>query len=132
MNKTVALDTNVISHALRGDRPELLTTLKRIHTYYIPWAVYGELLAGIKSGGNPTRHLRELEDFLTHNHVQLSEVTAASVAPFYANIYTALKQQGTPISPNDLWIAAECVSQGLPLFTFDEDFAHVSQILRFA
>jgi predicted nucleic acid-binding protein len=36
----------------------------------------------------------------------------------------------TPIPPNDLWIAAECVSIGLPLVTRDRDFDHIPQLSR--
>lgn len=126
---TVALDTNIISHIMNGHSESIEQTLDRIHTYYIPWAVYGELLAGIKSGSHPGKYTPILESFLSKPYVLLSSVSAADTVPFYAEIYRSLKRRGTPVSPNDLWIAAECAQQGLPLFTLDKDFANIEQVL---
>lgn len=126
---TVALDTNVISNLMSGHIAEIAQTLDRIHAYYVPWAVYGELLAGVQAGSNPAKYTAVLDDFLHKPYVTLSTVTAAETVPYYAAIYHSLKRRGTPVSPNDLWIAAECAQQGLPLFTLDKDFSHIEQIL---
>ena len=129
--KTVALDTNIVTSILRGDTDSIEKTLRRIDTFFIPWAVYGELLSGIKAGSNPSKYAAILEDFLSQTYVAKSNTAAADTVPFYAEIYVTLRKQGTPVSPNDLWIAAECAQRGLPLFTLDKDFQSIPQILKF-
>ncbi len=129
--KTVALDTNIVTALLRGDTDAIEKTLRQIDTFFIPWTVYGELLSGVKAGSNPSKYTTILEDFLNQTYVTKSNTLATDTVPFYAEIYATLKRRGTPVSPNDLWIAAECAQRGLPLFTLDTDFQSIPQILRF-
>ena len=48
----------------------------------------------------------------------------------YADIYSQLRAQGTPIPTNDIWIAALAVQHSLPLCSRDEHFNHLKQIAR--
>lgn len=127
--KTVALDTNVISLLLRGETTRIAETLDQIDTFYIPWTVYGELLAGVTVGDNPKRYSARLNEFLSQPFIELSAITATETVFYYADIYAYLRQHGTPVSPNDLWIAAECAKMGLPLYTLDRDFQNIPQVL---
>lgn len=45
-----------------------------------------------------------------------------------AQIYDSLRQAGTPIPTNDIWIAATAMQFGLRLVTTDTHYEHVAQI----
>lgn len=120
----IAVDTNVISALLRGDEQGLPS-----QELYIPYAVVAELQAGVAAGNNPAKNKPVLELFLKDSHVTTSPGLPPDVIVFYTQIYSYLRAQGTPISPNDLWIAAECMYLSMPLLTSDADFERVPQIL---
>jgi len=44
----------------------------------------------------------------------------------YARIFVELRQQGTPIPTNDLWIAALALQHDLTLCTKDAHFQHIA------
>ena len=48
----------------------------------------------------------------------------------YAHLFYQLRQQGTPIPTNDIWIAALTVEHGLALFSRDSHFDHLPQLAR--
>ena len=75
--------------------------------------VAGELRFGARKRGS---------ERLTERVEQLLEVIPvlpldAEVDHHYASIRLALEQAGTPIGPNDLWIAAQARAAGLCLVT---------------
>ena len=47
----------------------------------------------------------------------------------YAVIHDYLRRRGTPVAPNDLWIAASAAQHGLTLVTLDGDFNQIPQVL---
>ena len=47
----------------------------------------------------------------------------------YAVIVQALREAGTPIPTNDLWIAASAMQHGLKVLTTDAHFKKVAQIV---
>lgn len=48
------------------------------------------------------------------------------VVPHYARLRTFLQRQGTPIGPNDMWLAAQALAADLTLVTGNErEFARV-------
>jgi tRNA(fMet)-specific endonuclease VapC len=47
----------------------------------------------------------------------------------YAVIHHYLRRKGTPVSPNDLWIAASAAQHGLTVVTLDGDFDLIPQVL---
>ena len=48
----------------------------------------------------------------------------------YANLYRQLRQQGTPIPTNDIWIAALVVQHDLALHARDKHFDFLPQLVR--
>ena len=120
----IAVDTNIVSALLRGAECNLPSD-----ELYIPYVVLAELLAGIAAGNNPTKNKVLLESFLGDDNVTTSPGLLPEVIPFYTQIYGYLRSNGTPISPNDLWIAAECMHLSMPLLTLDKDFQNVPQII---
>lgn len=120
----IALDTNIISALLRGESSDLPK-----EELYVPYVVVAELQVGIAAGNNPTKNRPILETFLNDKNVTTSPGLMPELLPFYTQIYTYLRIKGTPISPNDLWIAAECMYLSMPLLTRDKDFKNVPQII---
>lgn len=120
----IAVDTNVISALLRGDEKDLPSD-----ELFVPYAVVAELQAGVAAGNNPPKNKTLIDTFLEDSHITTSPGLLPEVIPFYTQIYSYLRAQGTPVSPNDLWIAAECMSLSLALLTFDSDFQKIPQII---
>jgi len=120
----IAVDTNVISGLLRGEQHQLPN-----QEFYIPYIVMAELRAGIAAGNNPGKNQPILDQFLADKNVTTSPGLVPEAIPFYVQIYSYLRKNGTPISPNDLWIAAECMFLSMPLLTYDKDFRTVPQII---
>jgi predicted nucleic acid-binding protein len=120
----IAVDTNIISALLRGEDLDLPND-----ELYIPYVVLAELQAGVAAGNNPKKNKPILDGLLTDRNVTTSPGLIPDTIPYYTQIYSYLRANGTPISPNDLWIAAECMQLSMPLLTRDKDFSHVPQII---
>lgn len=45
-----------------------------------------------------------------------------------SDIRLKLKQKGNPIPENDIWIAAICIANGLPLLTADRHFQNIDNL----
>jgi tRNA(fMet)-specific endonuclease VapC len=93
----------------------------------MPAVVIGELHVGFLAGSARRRNLAELERFLGHPVVEEIPVDR-EVARIYAEIVVALKEQGTPIPTNDVWVAASTARAGAPLIAYDTHFDEVARI----
>ena len=51
-------------------------------------------------------------------------------AEHYAHLFVQLKRAGTPVSDNDLWIAALALEHDLALITRDQHFERIPQLPR--
>ncbi len=123
----IAVDTNVISSLLLGENYDLPN-----EELYIPYVVIAELQVGIVAGNNPQKNRPLLDAFLKDKNITTSPGLAPEIITNYVEIYGYLRKNGTPISPNDLWIAAECMYLSMPLLTYDKDFGNVPQIILVA
>jgi tRNA(fMet)-specific endonuclease VapC len=83
--------------------------------------VFGELLSGFAIGSRERANRDELNLFLRSARVSPVPLDYQT-AERYANIYRALRNAGTPIPSNDIWIAASAKQHDLPLFSYDEHF----------
>ncbi len=52
-----------------------------------------------------------------------------AIAMVYAERRKRLKDLGRPVPHNDLWIAATCLTRGMPLATYDDHFNHVDDLV---
>jgi tRNA(fMet)-specific endonuclease VapC len=43
-------------------------------------------------------------------------------------VFAGLRERGTALPINDLWIAASALQAGAPLLTFDRDFARIPEL----
>ena len=111
---TVMLDTNTCIWVMNRDprlAPENLQ-----NECLISQVVLGELEFGVFNSdeNHQAQNRAALDDFLGN---VLIAALSNEVAREYGRIRARLKQQGTLIGPNDLWIAAHAVCLGLPLVT---------------
>lgn len=120
----VAVDTNVYSDFMRGV-PTRVSIVQAAERVYLSLIVLGELRAGFAAGNQELRNAEILDRFLKNSRVELLSPDVATTA-HYAQVFAALRQQGTPIPTNDLWIAALALQHGLPLCTSDAHFQHVA------
>lgn len=126
MNK-ILIDTNIYSCAMRGDI-EVTSYLQQVSHIGVSSISIGELLSGFKAGNKEEINRQELNIFLDSPRVSLYYVDEFT-AEFYSAILNQLKKQGTPIPTNDIWIAATALQQGLPVYTLDKHFKHISGLL---
>lgn len=116
----LALDTNAVSALFDGD--QALRRALGAQAIALPVIVVGEYRVGLQR----SKHRARLEALLA------SLIEGALVLPVtpettkgYASVRERLRQRGTPLPENDVWIAALCLEQGLPLVSQDRHFENV-------
>jgi tRNA(fMet)-specific endonuclease VapC len=124
----LALDTNVYSDVCRGDE-EAEARVARAEALFLPFVVIGELRAGFSLGARARENERILQRFLAKPSVDILFATEATTL-HYASLYRQLREQGTPVPTNDLWIAALVVEHRLTLYSHDRHFDHLPQLDR--
>ena len=123
----IALDTNAYSDFRRGLK--WLDALQVSREILLPLFVLGELRSGFLQGNRHTRNEAELERFINSARVSVL-LPDASTARHYAALVAQLKEQGTPIPTNDIWIAALCLQHDLIFCSSDEHFSFIPQLAR--
>jgi len=122
----LALDTNRYVDLMRGDR-EVRALVEGARTVLVPFVVLAELRAGFAVGEKGRANERFLQRFLATPGVLVVWATDATTH-HYAALFRQLRQQGTPVPTNDLWIAALVVEHGATLCTRDAHFGHLAQL----
>jgi len=125
--KSLLMDTNIYTHALRGD-PQTVSILRQAREIVICSISIGELLSGFKAGKKEKKNRKELAEFLDSPRVRLCGIDE-DTAEFYASVLNRLREKGKPIPTNDMWIAAVAFQHGLPLFTKDSHFGHIPGLI---
>lgn len=120
------LDTSAYSQFKRGD-PGVTDLIDAADWIGIPSIVIGELFVGFLSSRRQAQNENELAEFLSNRAVAEISVDR-EVARIYAEIVTSLRNAGTPLPTNDIWIAASSARVGMPLLTFDEHFEAIGRI----
>ena len=90
--------------------------------------VLGELMFGFRSGNKFKKNMYDLNEFLNHAVVELVDMGKIT-SDRYSRIATQLKQQGTPIPTNDIWIAAQSMEHGAELISSDQHFEKISGLV---
>ena len=122
------LDTNIASHVIRGDRPEITRKLTRLpmHEIVISAVTEGELRYGLAKRNFPTVLTERVRQFLLRVDALPwdREVTQA-----YGHLRAACETQGVDLAPLDMMIAAHAVATEAVLVTRDKAFSRVPQPL---
>ena len=122
----LALDTNRYVDLMRGDA-EVRALVEGARTALVPFVVLAELRAGFAVGAQGRANERFLQRFLGKPGVEVVYATDATTH-HYAALYRQLRQQGTPVPTNDLWIAALVTEHGARLCTRDSHFGCFAQL----
>ena len=122
------LDTNAVSALLIGDSA-VARVLSSSPRHALPVIVLGEYRFGLLRS-KQRAILEPLLDRLAAEStvLRIDEHTAAS----YALVRHQLRQRGTPIPENDVWIAALALQHREPVVSRDEHFDHVEGLARVA
>ena len=123
----LCIDTNAYSMLLKGDREikELMETADEI---LVPAVVLGELYAGFHMGRRSKKNIDELKRFLERPGVRVAPIDSAT-AERYGFLVKALREIGTPLPTNDIWIAAVTFETGARLLTRDQHFKRIPGLL---
>ena len=124
----VAVDTNRYVDFARGD-PAAADVLENAEQVLVPLIVLGELRAGFAVGSKGARNEGGLRRFLLRPGVSVL-FPDEQTTHHYATVYRQLRQQGTPVPTNDMWIAALVLQHGVVLYARDAHFDHLPQIPR--
>jgi predicted nucleic acid-binding protein len=125
--RKVLIDTNVYS-AFKRAEPTIVNAFQRLDFIGINVTVLAELYAGFKGGKKESRNRSELEDFMNTSRVHFIGHDR-DTADFYAQVFNNLKERGTPIPTNDIWIAASALQNGLALFSLDNHFLNIDGLI---
>jgi len=120
------LDTNALSAWWEGN-PAIRTAISEAPQVCIPVPALAEFRFGILQSKIKVAMTAWIEQALATSKVL--DVTD-STTRHYAEIRLQLKQRGTPIPMNDLWIAAIALQHQLPLLSRDTHFDVVENITR--
>jgi tRNA(fMet)-specific endonuclease VapC len=120
----IALDTNIIIDLFQG-QVEIADKITKSKAVYIPIPVLGELYLGAENSSRKLHHIRQIEALLK---VITLLNTSERTAEVYSKIKARLKEKGTPIPENDIWIAALAKEHDLPVVTRDKHFSNIPDL----
>ena len=119
MNR-ILLDTNAYIRFLAGD-VRVLNVLAGAERIYMSVFVLGELSAGFRVGRKGRENKNVLDRFMEKPGVEVLDATRET-ADVFGLVKHTLKNAGTPIPMNDVWIAAHALETGSVLVTYDAHF----------
>jgi len=93
----------------------------------VPAVVLGELWAGFLLGRRFHENDRALHEFLSNPVVSPVDVSP-QVGRAYADIVVALREAGTPLPVNDIWVAACAAATGGSVLTYDNHFRQIRRV----
>ena len=124
----LVLDTSAYSQ-MRARHSDAVRLIARAGAILIPATVLGELEGAFELGSRTAENRAALSRFLAEPLVSVLPTTQ-EVAGRYGNIYARLRRAGTPVTVNDMWIAAATIDCGGTLLTFDRDFERIDLLDR--
>lgn len=125
----VVLDTNIASLSVKGELPASLTARLLGRVPVVTFVTVGELTkwAGMRAWGG--RRRGALDHWISQRPVIDSDET---VSRQWGRLSATAERRGRPRPENDTWIAACCLSHGLPLVTRNvKDFADFADFAEF-
>lgn len=120
------LDTSAYSNFRRGNE-EVAALLDQAEMVGVPTVALGELRTGFLLGDRQRRNETDLNDFLDNPVVQVLPVDSET-SRHYAEIVAELRQGGTPVPTNDIWIAATAARNGTTVLTCDDHFERIGRV----
>jgi tRNA(fMet)-specific endonuclease VapC len=112
------LDTNILIYLIKHRPPsvaERVDALDENDCLSMSFVTYAELLKGAERSSRKADVLARL-DALTRQ-IPVRYPNTAAICHHYAEQFTQLKDAGTPIGANDLWIACHALAENATLVT---------------
>ncbi len=114
--------------ALKKGNTSVISILEAAKTLMVPTIVLGELYAGFYIGSGTSKNILELHEFLDQPDISIKGPDN-DIAERYGIIIKELRQKGSPLPTNDIWIAATALETGARLLTFDKHFEHIPGLI---
>ena len=121
--KKILIDTNAYASFLYGDG-NILEILSTAQVVYMSVFVLGELHAGFRGGKKQKQNKLLLGEFLQKPSVSVVNATRET-SEIFGHIKHSLKQAGTPMPINDVWIASHVFETGSLLISYDSHFLNI-------
>lgn len=124
MSGKYLLDTGIVL-ALFANERSVVEQIEDAEEIFIPSIVIGELYYGARKSGRVRENVARIDLFAEANVVLLCD---NETSRWYGVIKDLLRQKGSMIPENDVWIAALALRQGLILVTRDNNFDVVTNL----
>ena len=110
------IDTNIWSALIRRSSPLLVARFSALalNQVFLSPIVWGELQVGYYKGDQTAQRSQAIAHISANSQLLVLD---GAVSLAYAQLSAQLEQDGTPIGPNDTWIAAEALCHQLVLVT---------------
>lgn len=122
----LAVDTNAYTAFCKGNKTAV-DAIQTADEIMLPLMVVAELRAGFVAGRKGDENEKTLQRFLNSKRVIVKNPDEGTTF-IYARLFTYLRNKGTPIPINDLWIASITLQNDATLLTFDLHFEVLPQI----
>lgn len=112
------LDTNILIYLIKDKPPSVAERINALGgnvQLCMSFFTFAELLKGAERSVRKPEVLRQL-DLLTRQ-VPVRYTTHRAICSHYAAHFTRLREAGTPIGGNDLWIACHALAEDCTLVT---------------
>ena len=112
------LDTNILIYLLKKRPPsvaEKIDSLPADAKLVMSFVTYAELLKGAENSQRKTEVLTQLAKLT--QIIEVAYPSDAGICRHYAEQHVKLKNLGTPIGANDLWIASHALADNTVLVT---------------
>lgn len=112
------LDTNILIYLIKNRPPEVAERVNALGDdagLCMSFFTYAELLKGAERSVRKDAVLRQLEHLV--RQVPVRYAASPVLCTHYAVQFTRLREAGTPIGANDLWIACHALADGCTLVT---------------
>ena len=112
------LDTNILIYLIKSQPPSIaqrIDALPESDTLCMSFVTWAELLKGAERSTRKTEVLRRLNALA--RQVPVRYPADPAICRHYAEQATRLKEAGTPIGGNDLWIACHALAENATLVT---------------
>jgi tRNA(fMet)-specific endonuclease VapC len=123
----IMLDTSAYV-GFKRNAVEAVEIIVKAELIFFSPVVLGELMFGFRNGTRFKENRDDLDRFLDHDAVELLPIGKIT-SDRYSRIAAKLRQQGTPIPTNDIWIAAQAMEQGAELITSDRHFEKIAGLV---
>ncbi len=123
------LDTNIVSHVIKGDRPEIRERLTSVpmHAVVISSVTQAELHFGLAKRSYPKGLSIRVHEFLIRVDIL---PWSSEVATVYGDLRATCEAAGITLSPLDMMIAAHAKAINAVLVTRDQAFSRIPDGLR--